>query len=81
MDDLLVHGGNEFGNGSEMGSGISGQGHEDYVFLAGPLDLPAGDDASGVGVEYDFEKDSGIVGGSSVMSFLKRSSKRERSSS
>jgi hypothetical protein len=65
MDDLLVHGGNEFGNSSEMGPGISGERHEDYVLLAGPFDLPAGDDASGVGVEYNLEKDSGIVGGGS----------------
>jgi len=49
MDDLFVHGGNEFGNGGEMGLGISGQGHENSIFLAGPFDLPAGDDASGVG--------------------------------
>jgi hypothetical protein len=66
-----------------MGPDISGQGHEDHVLMAGPLDLPAGDDALGVSVEYDLEKDSGIVGGSSgeVTSFLKRSSNRESSSS
>jgi hypothetical protein len=65
MDDLFIHGGNEFGNGGEMGPGISGQGHEDHVFMAGLFNLPAGDDVSGVSVEYNLEQDFGIVGSSS----------------
>ena len=48
-----------------MGPGVSGQGHKDYVLMASPFDLSAGDAASGLDVEYDLEKDSGIVDGSS----------------
>ena len=62
VDNLLVHGGNEIGDGGEVRLGISGQGHEDDVLPAGPLDLAAGDDAPRVGIEHDLQKNPGIVG-------------------
>jgi len=62
MDDLLVHGGDEIGDGSEMGPGVGGQGHEDDVLPAGLLDLPAGDDASRIGIEDDLQEDPRIRG-------------------
>ena len=63
MDDLLVHGGDEIGNGREMGPGVGGQGHEDDVLPAGLLNPPAGDDAPRVGIEHDLQQNPGIIGG------------------
>ena len=57
----------------KLGPGVSEQSHKNYIFMASPFDLPAEDDASGLGVEYDIEKDYGIVGGGSgdVETFIK----------
>ncbi len=46
-----------------MGGRITGEGHEDNVFPAALLYLPAGGDAPGVGIEDDLEQDGGIIGG------------------
>ena len=62
MDDLFIHGGDEIGNAGEMRPGIGGQRHEHHVLPAGLFNLPAGDDAPRVGVEYDLEQNPGIVG-------------------
>ena len=67
VDYLLVHGGDEIGNGGEMRSSISGQGHEDHVFPAGLLDLAAGHYPAGVGIEHDLEQDAGIIGWRSAL--------------
>ena len=49
-----------------MRYGVAGQGFEDYVGFAGPLDLAAGGDAFGVGVEDDLEQDGGVIGGTAA---------------
>ena len=63
VDDLFIHGGDEIGDGGEVRPRIGGQSHEDDVFPAGLLDLPAGDDAPRVGIEHDLQKNPGIVSG------------------
>ena len=62
VDDFLVHGGDEIGNGGEMGPGVGGQGHEDHILPAGLLDLPAGDNAPRVTIEHNLQKNPGIIG-------------------
>ena len=63
LDDLLIKGRDEVGNGGEVGGGIAGEGHEDDVLPTALLYLPAGGDAPGVGIEDDLEQDGGIIGG------------------
>ena len=63
IDDLGIEGGNEVGDGGEVGGGITGEGHEDDVLPAALLDFPAGGDAPGVGIEDDLQQDGGIIGG------------------
>ena len=46
---------------------VAGQGFEDYVGFTGPLDLPAGGDAFGVGVEDDLEQYGGVIGGTAAV--------------
>jgi hypothetical protein len=62
LDDLLVQGGDEIGDGGEVGLGVGGQGHENDVLPAALLDLPAGGDAPGIGVKNDLQEDRRIVG-------------------
>jgi hypothetical protein len=62
VDDLLIQGGDEVGNGGEVGGRITREGHEDNVLLAALLYLPAGGDAPGIGVEDDLQEDGGVIG-------------------
>jgi len=44
-----------------VGPGVGGERHEDHVFPASLLDLPAGDNAPRVGKEHDLQENPGIV--------------------
>ena len=64
MNDLLIHGGDKIGNGSEMWPGVGAQGHENDVLLARLGNPPAGNDPSGICKENDLQQDARIIGGS-----------------
>ena len=51
----------EIRDGGEVGLRVGGQCHEDDIFPAALLDLPAGGDAPGVGIKNNLEQDRGIV--------------------
>ena len=46
---------------------VAGEGFEDDVGFAGPLDLSTGGDAFGVGVEDDLEQYGGVIGGTTAV--------------
>ena len=52
-DAISIEGGNEVGDGGEVGFGVGGQGHEDYVLIAAVGDPSARRDPFGIGVEDD----------------------------
>lgn len=60
--DLLAHRGYETGDGGEVRVRVGGQRHENDVLDAAALDLPAGGDAAGIGIQHNLQQNCRIVG-------------------